>query len=241
MSNKVNTNLPLFCPCPECESYQNPKNKITKDGVYKTKTDVQPRQMYKCHNGHHRFSETRYSDLFGKAGSFKEYEMAAKMSCHGLSSEAIAEILDRDIRTIQTWMRAIGKKSEKFHLFLCLTLGLNLLFLQMDEVWSFLTSKKQQLWGFIALESQQKFWISFELGSRTIFTANRLVKQVKCFGNWRPGQVLKVTTEKLAAYKNALAQHRGFLCLFTNCQVPFETPASHCKKRICYWKVTRLS
>jgi len=81
-----------------------------------------------------------------------------------------------------------------------------LLFLHKDEVWSFLKSKKQQLWGFIAFESQSKFWIGFELGSRTTVTANRLVKQIKRFGNWLPGGVLKVTTDKLAAYKNALDQ-----------------------------------
>ena len=36
--------------------------------------------MFKCHGGNHRFSE--YSDLFGKQGSFYEYEIVAKMcSC----------------------------------------------------------------------------------------------------------------------------------------------------------------
>ncbi len=33
-----------------------------------------------------------------------------------------------------------------------------------------------------------------------------MVKQIKLFGNWCPGHVLKVTTDKLAAYKNARAQ-----------------------------------
>jgi len=93
MCNNVNTDLALFCPCPECESYQKTENKITKDGVYKTKTDSDPRQMYFCHGGNHRFSETRYSNLHKKQGSFKEYEMAAKMSCYGLSLEQVADVL----------------------------------------------------------------------------------------------------------------------------------------------------
>jgi hypothetical protein len=49
MNDKVNTNLPLFCPCKECNYYQKTDNKITKDGVYKTKSDLYPRQMYRCH------------------------------------------------------------------------------------------------------------------------------------------------------------------------------------------------
>jgi len=49
-----------------------------------------------------------------------------------------------------------------------------------------------------------RFWINFEVGSRTNNTANRLVQTLKLFGNWTEGKILKITTDKLAAYKNAL-------------------------------------
>lgn len=49
-----------------------------------------------------------------------------------------------------------------------------------------------------------QFWINFEVGSRTNNTANRLVQTLKLFGNWTEGKILKITTDKLAAYKNAL-------------------------------------
>jgi IS1 family transposase len=74
----------------------------------------------------------------------------------------------------------------------------------MDELWSYLKRKKCQLWVFISLEVVSRFWLGFELGSRTIHTANRLVAQFKRFGNWTGETILKVTTDKLAAYKNAL-------------------------------------
>lgn len=175
--------------------------------MYKTKSDQEPRQMYRCHGGNHRFSETKYSDLHNKQGSFKEYEMAAKMTSYGLSHEQVADILGRDIRTIEQWLKNIGKKSEVFHLFICGFLKLNLQFIQMDELWSFLKNKNHQLWVFIAFDVPSKFWIDFELGSRTNHTASRLVSQVKSLGNWTDGQVLKITTDKLAAYKNALSKH----------------------------------
>jgi IS1 family transposase len=101
----------------------------------------------------------------------------------------------------------MAKKSEQFHYFICLTLPLNLLFIQMDELWSYLKGKHHQLWIFIAFEVYSRFWIGFELGSRTTSTANRLVEQIKRFGNWTQGVILKITTDKLAAYKNALAKH----------------------------------
>ena len=57
---------------------------------------------------------------------------------------------------------------------------------------------------FISFEVASRFWLGFELGSRTLHTANRLVAQFKRFGNWVGEKILKVTTDKLAAYKKAL-------------------------------------
>ena len=55
-----------------------------KDGVYTTKSDPVPRQMFYCHKGEHRFSETGYSELFGKNGSFKEFEKVIGIGEHFL-------------------------------------------------------------------------------------------------------------------------------------------------------------
>ncbi len=182
--NPVNTDLPLFCPREGCVCYQIYDNKITKDGMYTTKSDSVPRQMFYCHGGGHRFSETGYSELFGKNGSFKEYEQAAKLSTYGLSADAIADVLGRDVRTVLQWLPALGHKGQQLHLFLCLSIGINIIFLQMDELWSYLKNKSRQLWVFIALESETKFLVNFELGSRTICTANRLVKGLRQLGKW---------------------------------------------------------
>jgi len=37
--------------------------------------------MFNCGKEKHRFSEMGYCDLFGKHGSFKEYEQMSKLSC----------------------------------------------------------------------------------------------------------------------------------------------------------------
>ena len=181
--NEVNTALYIFCPRKSCPLYGKPVNQINKDGVYNTKSDNHHRQMFYCHGGHHRFSETGFSELFGKHGSFKEYEQTSKLSSHGLSTEAIADVLAKDERTIASWQKAIGHKAERFHFFLCLSIQMNILFLQMDELWSYLKNKKQQLWVFISLEANTKFWLTFQLGSRTRHTANRLVAPLKRWGD----------------------------------------------------------
>ncbi len=123
-----------------------------------------------------------------------------------MSRQQIADVLERDARTIENWVRAIGEKSERFHNFIFVFIGITIEFLQMDELWSYLKNKRRQLWIFIALESQSKFWVNFELGSRTNYTANRLVKRLKNISTWDSGILLKVTTDKLTAYKNALSK-----------------------------------
>jgi len=206
MSKKLKCETKLFCPCPECKHYQKTDNKITKDGFYRTKHDKQPRQRFYCHGGSHRFSEMRYSDLFDLGGSFEEYERVAKLTSYGLGGCTIADVLNRDPRTIDKWLSAIGKKSEQFHIFICLTMKLKLIFLQLDALWSYCWSKSHKLWVFIGLEAPSKFWINFELGSRTQRTTHRLVEQIRRFGDFSQKRVLRVTTDKFVAYSRVLAE-----------------------------------
>jgi IS1 family transposase len=205
MPTKLNTELKLFCPRRSCHCYQSLDNNITKDGVYTTKNDEITRQMFYCTKGKHRFSETGYCDLFGKHGSFKDYEQMCKLSCYGLSIDAIADVLVKDPRTIATWQRGVSQKTKLFHDHICLSITLTVIFIQMDELWSYLRNKNNQLWVFVGFEVDSRFWMNFELGSRTTHTATKLVKQIKQYiGILSQVKPLKITTDKLAAYKNAL-------------------------------------
>jgi IS1 family transposase len=143
-------------------------------------------------------------ELWRKQGSEKEYIQTAKLSTYGLSAEQIADVLDRDVRTIQEWLSGISEKSQRFHKTICLIVGLTLQFLQMDELWSYLQNKNRQMWVFVGLDPLSKFWINFELSSRTNNTANKLLKNLKPLLKVNPNDILKVTTDKLSAYKNAL-------------------------------------
>jgi IS1 family transposase/DNA-binding CsgD family transcriptional regulator len=180
-------------------------NPITKDGGYTTKNDGAFRQMFRCGKGKHRFSETGYCDLFGKHGSFKEYEQVCKLSGYGLSPDAIADVLGKDPRTITVWLRGISKKANLFHDVICLSVTLTVLFIQMDELWSYLKNKNSPLWVFVGFEVESRFWMNFEVGSRTTHTATKLVGRLRqLIGKASRAAPLKISTDKLAAYKNAL-------------------------------------
>lgn len=202
--NNLNTELPMFCPRENCEHFKSADNKIIKYGTYTTKGDPEPRQMFYCEGGDHKFSETAYSDLWGKHGSFKEYEQTAKLKCYGLNDIQIADVLEKDERTIAAWTEPMAVKSKQFHLWLCTTIGLIISFLQRDELWSYISKKTEQYWVFASIDVTTRFWIGFECGKRTTKTAKLLVKQVYKLGKWSNHRILKITTDKLKAYQNAI-------------------------------------
>ena len=204
MTKKLNEEAKLFCPREDCPYRNDVNNKIIKDGCYTTGSDKTDRQMFRCCGGKHRFSETSFSGLWGKQGSFKEYEQAAKLFCYGLSADKIADVLGKDERTILSWLMCMSKKSNLFHNMMCKHLTAALLFIQMDELWSFLTKKKRQLWVFVGFDVDSRFWINFQLGSRTNHNAKKLVTGIKSWLKSASEVALKITTDKLAAYKNAI-------------------------------------
>ena len=77
----------------------------------------------------------------------------------------------------------------------------------MDELWSYVTSKTQQFWVFASLDVPTRFWIGFACGKRTNATAKRLVEQVFLLGNWSRRRLLRMSTDKLKAYQNAIEFH----------------------------------
>ena len=88
-----------------------------------------------------------YSGLVNKKGSDQEYIQTAKLIKSGLSCEQIADVLERDLRTIEAWVAAISQKSQNFHNFICGLIGITIEFLQMDELWSYLKKIKNDNFG----------------------------------------------------------------------------------------------
>lgn len=76
--------------------------------------------------------------------------------------------------------------------------------IQVDGLWPYLKNKNNQLRVFVGFEVESRFWVNFEVGSRTTHTANKLLKRLKRYiGNLPRAVPLKVSTDSLVAYKNA--------------------------------------
>ena len=91
------------------------------------------------------FHQMAYSKLYNKQGSDREYIQTAKLIKSGLSVTQIADVLEKDPRTIESWVEGIADKSKKFQNFICLVIGITIEFLQMDELWSYLPKKTTTL------------------------------------------------------------------------------------------------
>ena len=59
--------------------------------------------MFCCKKGNHRFSETGYNDLFGKHGCLKECEPMCKLNSYDLSTDTIADVLDKESRAYKLY------------------------------------------------------------------------------------------------------------------------------------------
>ena len=98
----------------------------------------------------------------------------------------------------------VSKKASVFHNVMCLSITLTVLFIQMDELWSFLKNKKSQLWVFVGFEVDSRFWMNFELGSRTTHTATKLVTQIKHYigklSRLNPVKVMSGNASKCGKY-----------------------------------------
>ena len=186
----VNTELNIFCPRKSCSHYQEPANPTWKKGTYPVLSEEERRQLFWCSSGQHKFSETSFSDLWHKHGSFKEYEQTAKLLKRGLAMVEIADVLQKDERTICAWKQAISGKSQAFHLWICCQIGIIVSFLQMDELWSYVRDKSRQLSVFAALDVPTRFWITLVTGKRASTIAKRLVGHVYYLGTWSKRRLL---------------------------------------------------
>jgi len=194
----------LYCPhCHTCNK-DDERPLIIKNGHYKTTNDDSLRQRFLCIPCGKTFSEKIYSELYRKGGSYKEFTQTAKLASYGLSTDAIADVLERDRRTIQVWIDSLGVKSHSFHIFVCTLLSLTIHKLQMDEIWSYVCNKSKQLWLFAGIDPDSKLLLHIELGSRTKNTALKLVAGISKIIGDNKNQFILVTTDKLSAYVHAL-------------------------------------
>lgn len=165
--------------CKKCESHQ-----LVKSGF------VAGAQRYKCKSCGYQFVPTRTRNR-----STREKETAVLLYVQGLSMNAIAKLFKVSSNTIMLWVRAAGQAQDKP------PPDSNEIIVELDEMWHFLTSKKQKLWIWKAYCRTSKRLIDWEFGKRDKTTFLRLYKRLK---RWN---ILVYFTDHWKAYSECIPEH----------------------------------
>ena len=144
--------------------------------------DSNGRQRYKCveckEQGRSWTFNKRTGTVFYRLRtSVKEVVqvLQAYMECG--SMEGVARTFSRKISTITRWTDRIAQQCAKVNN--ALIKNLEVLFVQLDELWSYVQKKENEQWVWNPIDPQTKLMIAFQIGPWTKKTARKLIKLLK--------------------------------------------------------------
>ena len=125
--------------------------------------------------------------------------MAIKLYMCGVPISWIALVTLKQEKTIERWMSKIGPQCENIikHELDRRNHNFTSKYLQLDELWSYVWSKKAKIWIWTGIDASTRLLIAFHIGDRTKDSAEKLIKVVKARTNGIPRLI---TTDGLAAY-----------------------------------------
>ncbi|MCX6146740.1 MAG: IS1 family transposase [Candidatus Kapabacteria bacterium] len=143
--------------CPKCKS-----NQYVKDGIVKGK------QRFLC-----KVCKYRYTvEYRGKSVEIKR--MALHLYLEGLGFRSISRILKVSNVTILNWIKAFGSEIENIQ---CDSAPIKVV--ELDEVHTYIKSKKNYCWIWVAVDRDGRRYVDFVLGSRGTETGSQLWEKIE--------------------------------------------------------------
>lgn len=144
--------------CPNCGSKEVSRNGKTRHG----------KQNYKCRECRRQF----VLNPAGKPITKEQYELRSRMLVERISQAGIARVLQVSEDTVQRYVNsqaaAVKKQVE------VTPKEKKRLSVQMDELWSFVDSKGNQQWVWLALDAQTREIVGVHIGARSAVSAQSL-------------------------------------------------------------------
>lgn len=147
--------------CHQCQSLE-----IIKQGLHKGK------QRYKCKGC--GYQSTQEESPLTKEEREKRMLRALCLFLSGLSKNAVATLMNVSCQSICRWVVQLGDQAK-----LLPKPSGELVYLELDEMWYFLGSKKRKLWIWKAYCRETRTLVAFECGDRDFATLVRLVSKLK--------------------------------------------------------------
>jgi hypothetical protein len=123
----------------------------------------------------------------------------------GVDASALEEVFGVREITIRTWLCRSGMQGKKLHE--RFMLELDLIHVQLDELWANMKRSNQDMWVWVASDAITKIVPVIQVGGRTQEMAYQVVHELK--GRLRSGCVPAFSTDGLKNYFYALTAHFG--------------------------------
>ena len=156
-------------------------------------------QEYKCNRCEARFNRRKGTPLEGLRTPIYVIVMAMAMYMCGVGVGMIAAVTGKQEKTVERWIRRIAPHCEVLiKQELCKrNHNFSSLYLQMDELWSYLWRKKTKVWIWTGIDVVTRLFIAFHIGDRSSNSAKALIKTIKARTHGVPRLI---TTDGLEAY-----------------------------------------
>ena len=194
-----------FCPNRGCEYYG-----ITEEGIhalvgYGRHGKQESIPDFKCQACGKKFTARRNTILYRLKTNSELIVKILWLLALGVDASALEEVFGVREITIRTWLCRSGMQGQKLHE--RFMVELQLVHVQLDELWANVKDRGQDMWLWIASDAKTKLIPVMQVGGRSQVMAYGVVHELK--GRLAAGCVPVFSTDGLRHYFYALTAHYG--------------------------------
>ncbi len=202
------TKVAMPCPNAHCADHGEPKlGKIVLHGFSKVKWGK--RRRYRCTSCNSTFGATTGTPYKRLHHPMRKFDRVATLSVEGVGKSAIARIERLSWNTVARWLELAAAFARRFNN--ARTCGYVIRELQLDELSTFLQSRKRKTWVFAGIEVWSRLWPATLVGSRSSRNTRRFVRSFTVAGNrW---DYPLITTDGFKFYAPSIRRVFGVSCV----------------------------
>jgi IS1 family transposase len=194
-----------FCPNSGCEYFGITDESIHALVGYGCHGKQEQIRDLKCQACGKKFTSRKNTILYRLKTHSGLVEKIMWLLALGVDASALEEVFGVQEITIRTWLCRGGMQGKKLHE--RFMLELELVHVQLDELWANVKRSTQDMWVWTACDVTTKIIPVIQVGGRTQEMAFHVVHELK--GRLRPGCVPVFSTDGLRHYFYALTTHFG--------------------------------
>jgi len=194
-----------FCPNANCEYYGIRDESIHALVGYGCHGKYEQIRDLKCQACQKKFTARKNTVMYRLKNHSGLVEKIMGLLALGVDASALEEVFGVREITLRTWLCRSGMQGKIMHE--RFILELELIHVQLDELWANVKSSGQDMWLWVASDVTTKIVPVMQVGGRTQEIANRVVHELK--GRLRPSCIPVFSTDGLKNYFYALTAHFG--------------------------------